>query len=366
MKPILYISPLPPPFGGIATWTQKIVHYGLPSGQPFIVIDSKIKGKRNIFDASTFSPIELWRNFIIIFSVLYQIIMHRPCLVHINSSLSKTGIMRDLLTAFIAYLFRIPVIVHYHGNLPDYQQDYFYGLSGYALNALMRIAHMNIVTNEASLKYAQMHFNQQTKRKIQLILLPNFIEDHIFAHKIAKETSEQLRAIFIGGMTRKKGGLELIHAAYAYPEIEFHVFGKMHADMEKSTLPANMILHGEVDHDLLLKTMCHYDFMVFPSHTEGFPLSVLEAMALGLPVIASSVGAIPEMIDDGKGGFLCPAENSQALCDAIHALIKQPALLTNMGDYNRYKCFQSYRYSKVIKDFMQLYHSIAEIEPCAE
>lgn len=363
IKPILYISPLPPPNGGIATWTQKISQYGLPASHPFTIIDTRIRGKRNIFDDAKFSLREVWRNITIFFALIYHLLQKSPRLIHLNSSLSPLGIMRDLLCAFLAKWTRTPLIVHYHGNIPDFNRQRFYGLSGTLLNALMRLATMNIVTNEASLIHAQN--NAQAK----FIMLPNFIEDHIFAEN--KQTPQQLRgdreapslhyrALFAGGITRAKGCQELIAAAKDFPTIEFHLFGKMHADMASISLPTNVIMQGEIAHDTLISIMPDYHFLLFPSYTEGFPLTVLEAMAIGLPVIATSVGAITQMIDEGKGGFLCPPRDSKALVHAIASLTSEPQLLTTMGNYNRDKCFEQYRYSKVIKDLMQIYNQIEQ------
>lgn len=359
-KPILYISPLPPPYGGIATWTQKIAHYGLPASHPFTIINTKIRGDRNIFDATTFSFAEFWRNITIFFTLFYQIVRKRPRLIHINSSLSPFGIMRDLACALVAKISHIPIIAHYHGNIPDFDRKRFYGLSGASFDALMRVATINIVTNEPSLTHLQN--KTKTTAKSKLMMLPNFIEDHIFAEMTMKPNyaTTHYRAIFVGGITRAKGCHELISAAKTFATIEFHLYGKMHADMMNVVLPTNIILHGEIRHSELLNDMPHYHFLLFPSHTEGFPLTVLEAMTIGLPVIATSVGAIPQMIDDGKGGFLCAPHDSKALCHVIAKLISQPQLLSTMGTYNRDKSFKCYRYSKVIKDFMQLYNTIGQ------
>lgn len=74
------------------------------------------------------------------------------------------------------------------------------------------------------------------------------------------------------------------------------------------------------------------DINVLPTYYEGMPLTVLEAMASGLPTVASNVGGIPEMIKDGVSGFLVPPGDPGKLADALHALISQPELRVRMGE----------------------------------
>src|SRR5579862_3085227 len=107
---ILYISPLPPPHGGIATWTNKIFEQGLPDGAKLTLVNTKIRGGRNIFDKALLSLTEMSRTLKIFTSLLYQLIVNRPQLTHLNSSLSSAGIFRDLSCAAITKLFRVPLV----------------------------------------------------------------------------------------------------------------------------------------------------------------------------------------------------------------------------------------------------------------
>ena len=73
------------------------------------------------------------------------------------------------------------------------------------------------------------------------------------------------------------------------------------------------------------------DVFVLPSHNECFPLTILEAMSAGLPVVASRIGGIPDMIGDGGEGFIVPMKDEEALFKATSQLCKDQALLQRMS-----------------------------------
>ncbi len=122
--------------------------------------------------------------------------------------------------------------------------------------------------------------------------------------------------------------------------------------------PHNIVLHGEVDRETLLKKMCQSDFLIFPSHTEGFPLTVLEAMTVGLPVIATRVGAIPDMIKEDEGGYLIEVNIVDALTSAVVNMSNDPDKRREMGAYNQHKSYHQYRYSIVSKKLQALYGQV--------
>jgi glycosyltransferase involved in cell wall biosynthesis len=97
-----------------------------------------------------------------------------------------------------------------------------------------------------------------------------------------------------------------------------------------------------------------HDVFVFPSYHEGFPLSVLEAMVMGLPVLATRVGALPEIVDEGKGGWLVDTGDVEAIAAIISAIENRKQLLA-MGLYNRIKVHQNYRFSIVAARVKQIY-----------
>jgi glycosyltransferase involved in cell wall biosynthesis len=335
-----------------------VINAGLPDGTPLTLVNTKIRGKRHIFDSVFLSIPEMYRTSYIIFSMLRQLIVKRPKLIHINCSLSSVGVLRDAICMALAKFFRVPVVMHYHGNLEDFSDGRFFGISLKVLRYLMRHAAANIVINTPSLEKAKALLPNDKPP----LLLPNFTEDKLFSYEKIISQNSRPQAIFGGGITKAKGCEEILNAASELPEIDFHLYGKMHADLDAAfrTAPQNVFLHGEVKHSTLISEMAKSDFLIFPSYSEGFPLTVLEAMTLSLPIIATQVGAIPEMVSENEGGYLIPARATDALINAIKKLIAHPEKMFAMGEFNKQKSFAHYRYSVVITRLLTIYNKILE------
>ena len=97
------------------------------------------------------------------------------------------------------------------------------------------------------------------------------------------------------------------------------------------------------------------DFFVLPSDTEGLPLSVLEAMAHGLPIVASRVGGIPELIGHNEQGILVPPGDSGALAAAIQSLADDPLLRRRLGDAARARAGGEFSLSTTVRNYDRLY-----------
>lgn len=97
------------------------------------------------------------------------------------------------------------------------------------------------------------------------------------------------------------------------------------------------------------------DINVLPTFYEGFPLTVLEAMASGLPTVASNVGGIPEAIEDGFSGMLVPAGSSTDLAAAVSTLIADADLRQRLGCAARQRALQSFTFDQQIRATEEMY-----------
>jgi glycosyltransferase involved in cell wall biosynthesis len=97
---------------------------------------------------------------------------------------------------------------------------------------------------------------------------------------------------------------------------------------------------------------------VLASLTESFPNAVLEAMACALPVVATNVGGVPELVTDGETGYLVPTENPDALADRILKILDNPGLASGMGNLARKRAVEKFSCDKLIENVEALYAQV--------
>jgi glycosyltransferase involved in cell wall biosynthesis len=98
-----------------------------------------------------------------------------------------------------------------------------------------------------------------------------------------------------------------------------------------------------------------FDIFVLPSVKEGFPWAVIEAMAARLPVIATSVGAVPEIIESGKNGIIVPPANPQAIEKAIRTILESSKLAQELGIQAHQRVLFKYELDKMVRQIEELF-----------
>lgn len=147
----------------------------------------------------------------------------------------------------------------------------------------------------------------------------------------------------LGRLSFEKGYADLVEAAAlvrrVHPEFRLVIVGEGH---ERQQIEAVIRRTGMADHVILAGHDNHVDpwlamasGLVISSHSEGSPNALLEAMAAGLPIVATKVGGIPEIVTTERDALLVPPHSIQTMADAMARILNNPALATALGDSAR-------------------------------
>ncbi len=171
--------------------------------------------------------------------------------------------------------------------------------------------------------------------------------------------SRPVKVFFSGNLTRRKGRQWLPAIADRLDKdiLIYYTSGLR----QKNRLPPrpNLIPVGPVKFEDMPRQYQEMDILLMPTVREGFGLSVAEAMACQLPVVASDCSAIPELLDDPKGGFLCPVGDVESFAASINTLAASPRLRKEMGQYNRAAAEKRFSVSRMICEYKQLFEQLA-------
>jgi len=158
--------------------------------------------------------------------------------------------------------------------------------------------------------------------------------------------------LFAGRLETRKGLSDLIMAASLVRRINhnarFVIAGKGTVEDQlkryatRLGLENNVHFAGFVSSDKLLRHYQNASMFVLPSYYEGLPTVLLEAMACGLPVVATSVGGVPELVEDGKTGILVAPRKPEMLAEAIIKLLNNPEMRRKIGQNARRHVVENY------------------------
>lgn len=168
--------------------------------------------------------------------------------------------------------------------------------------------------------------------------------------------------VTVARFSNSKGHIHLIEAlpqlVCSYPGLRCLLLGDgpLRADIEDRVqvlgLDETVVFAGAVDNVMELLPAC--DAFVLPSLWEGLPISVLEAMGLGVPVVASAVGGTPEVVHDGQTGLLVPPADPDALAAAIGRLLEDDALRNRISVLGRRYVRKHYNLDRVLDRYEEV------------
>lgn len=171
-----------------------------------------------------------------------------------------------------------------------------------------------------------------------------------------------------GRLSYEKGFDILIKAfeevSQNFPDLRLVIVGdgderpRLERMVASSNLTDKVLFHGEVKRAKVLELLSECKMVVVPSRIEGFGAIILEAMAMGTPIVATSVGGIPELIDDGETGFLVAPENSEKLAAKTCFLLTNSHLLSQVGARARLNLQGKYDWNEIARQYEDVYRNV--------
>ena len=351
---ILLFSPMPTKdaFGGISSWTVRFLnkfknlHNVLIENIDSTPVDKRgkdIARSRNLFK-------KISCNYRIYKEFKKKVATFKPNILHFNSSCTPFACLRDYVFLRYCKKKKINCILHCRCNIEDQLCGNKIGIYFFKKN--LKLSSAIITLNNFSFNYASC----LKRNSDNLFIVPNFVDEKIILDK--KIVRNHLsKIVFVGHLVKQKGIQEIIELAKLFPDVEFVIVGGFTEDYpEKSIFPKNVDVTGNLPFDLVIKRLDEADVFLFPTYTEGFSNALLEAMARGLPVIASNVGANRDMIEN-YGGIIVDSNEVNELAEAI-VHIRNVNVRLKMSAWNIDKVKNTYTSDVVINYFLHIYSSL--------
>lgn len=196
------------------------------------------------------------------------------------------------------------------------------------------------------------------------------VDETFFKERNRNATNEQFNLLFCGriaGPRRQKGIDILLRAMYFIlkeNDVKLKLIGTGSRVEEYKALSHELGIGehveflGFVDYDNLPEYYSNADLFVLPSRRESFGLVLAEAMAAGLPVVSTNIGAIPEVVVDGKTGILVPPDEPKIFANAVNSLLSDSQRREVMGMKGRERVKKYFTWEKVAERVLRFYEEI--------
>jgi glycosyltransferase involved in cell wall biosynthesis len=345
---VLLVGPVPPPYGGIAAYVRDLAAEPLEGVKlelfntafPGWIVPLNREGRRHYQSLAENGP---WTALKMVVYVLISyprlfvtLVIRRPAIVQVFPC-SYWGYWRNWLYVQLARACGRKVIFHLLNAIDVFYEDVSDRQKSWIERSL-NSADLYLLQSPELQKWVEQYSRRRVKgiwNGIHLDRIP------------AREVRQDLRpfsnvptGITVGGLSENKGTGDILDALKALRARGVDVGwvfvggGDVNGFSERADrdgLSDRVLFAGRVSEADKWQRLHQADVFCLPSRAEGQPIAIIEAMAVGLPVIASSVGSIPEMIVHGHSGLVIPVGDGVALQDAIEQLVMHEDLRERMG-----------------------------------
>ena len=263
------------------------------------------------------------------------LLVDKPELVHIHSSFGPS-FYRKMPFIYMASWAKKPIINHIHGADFD---EFYVNASDKKKRQIKR------VYNKCSLLIA---LSEEWKERLSQVVPESkitIVENYSILHEDALEQRLKRKCnntvLFLGELGKRKGCYDIPgvvrEVKKEIPDVKFVLAGAGSEVDEKAIkqladengVTENVVFPGWVRGEEKDRLLREADVFFLPSYNEGMPMSVLDAMGYGLPVVSTNVGGIPKIVHDGENGYCCEAGDISLFTDIIEKLLSDKKIRDN-------------------------------------
>jgi glycosyltransferase involved in cell wall biosynthesis len=279
------------------------------------------------------------------------------------ATLAFFGLPSGAVALMLKVFHKIPYVVSLRGgDVPGFR-PYDFGLYHKLMRPFLRVIWEKssaIVANSKGLRDLALRFDS----RFAIPIIPNGVDAELF--KADAHENSTPRIFSVGRIVHQKGLDLAMHALSGLKELdwEWRVAGDgpqmelLKSLAERLGIQGRIRFIGWQSHDLLVEHYLWANLFLFPSRHEGMPNAVLEAMASGLPVIASRISGNEELVVAGETGLLVPSEDVDSLRNALRTLILDSDMRQRMGAASRRRVENNYNWESVAKQYALLLQQV--------
>jgi glycosyltransferase involved in cell wall biosynthesis len=359
--------------GGVAVFTDILLCSPYMRDRYNLIHLDTTRGARGSGLASRFALINIAYFLRQAIEFLRLMAWYRPKLMHIPVN-SFWAFWKNAAFILMAKAAGMKVVAHLHGGA---FHKFYRGnppLVQLLISRIMRSADV-IVALSNWWKSFLLEEVVDTTRNVTVI--PNSV-DLMFADIVGSASYGAERdahlVLFVGAIGHHKGVFDILQAVplvvERQPNAYFVFVGTEQAlgeqaQVQKACSEANLgsavRFLGQVTGQAKLDVFLKASIFILPSYGEGLPYALLEAMGSGLPVISTPVGAIPELVKEGRNGFLIQPGDYRALADRISRLLEDRSLRSRMSEANRETIEQHYMPQVAMSRFDEVYRKLLDV-----